>query len=466
MLFISAVSGIGSAAQDDWIQVQSPHFIVITNARRGEAWDVTDEFERIHAVYQRAITRKPDRPPPPTVIFAVTDNQSFRELLPDAHEELAGRFLESKDGPRIVLRLNVPAEVGHATLYHEYHHAMLRASYGRGTPSWLREGLAEFWSQATITLKDVEIGTAHDAHLQYLRRQTTFELAPLFAPNGSTHDMDPRDRRAFYASAWVLTHWILMADRGDGEEKLNRYIESIMEGGDPNETFESTFGPVTKVESEVRRYFRQSTFSSKRFPAPAEINEAFSIRELSAEESVALRSRFLTSRGRTASTRGLRERTGTLGVGAEAEGVEAFESYELELARERFEEAVSAGAATHLSHYYLALLSQQEGDRANVASRLEHTLDLDPEFAPAIIALAEHYAREPERSERALELARRALALTPDDRFELVRLGRTFVALELLDAAQDVLARLKAMPSAPGSAAMIRALEDEIARQR
>ena len=95
------------ATADEWIEIVSPHFTVVSNARRGRAWTVADEFERIRSVYETALTLPPSESETPVLIFAVTDEASFRELAPWLGELLpAGMFAKNDEGARIVLRLD------------------------------------------------------------------------------------------------------------------------------------------------------------------------------------------------------------------------------------------------------------------------------------------------------------------------------------------------------------------------
>lgn len=470
MVRISVLVGLymslcGSLAAEDWIEVRSPHFTVLSDARRGKAWTVADEFERIRTVFATALSDVDTAPARPLLIFAVRDEQGFRELMPGLGELLpAGVFVETSGEQRIVLRLDATGDSPFNTLYHEYHHVLLRARGERPLPSWVVEGLAEFWSQAVIRTHEVELGNPDNSHLRFLQNEPMMPLDELLRIYGYRHDTERRALRTLYAQSWALTHWILLGDgTGTGQAKLDRYLELLAGGSDSVEAFVDLFGPLEEVESNLKRYARQSMFPAMRIPAPEQSDEPFEIRPLSASESAGHKADFLIAMGQNEAARRVLER-GAAPEGSERLGVLAFESSEYDEATRWFDDAVRNGTATFLSYYYRALLANERGDHAMAVAELERSIELESRFTPALLELASHYARDPERRERASELLERAVELTPADRLALAELGRKLLEFGRPEEARKVLERMLALPPVPGSKAIARALEEAIER--
>ena len=95
-------------AADEWLQVTSPHFVVLSNASRSRAWTTANEFEEIRAVFRSALSNTETEPARPIVIFAVRNEEALRELLPGLGEPFpTGVFWAAPDKYRIALRLDV-----------------------------------------------------------------------------------------------------------------------------------------------------------------------------------------------------------------------------------------------------------------------------------------------------------------------------------------------------------------------
>jgi tetratricopeptide (TPR) repeat protein len=341
---------------------------------------------------------------------------------------------------------------------------LLRARGERPLPSWVVEGLAEFWSQAVIRTHEVELGNPDNSHLRFLQNEPMMPLDELLRIYGYRHDTERRALRTLYAQSWALTHWILLGDgTGTGQAKLDRYLELLAGGSDSVEAFVDLFGPLEEVESNLKRYARQSMFPAMRIPAPEQSDEPFEIRPLSASESAGHKADFLIAMGQNEAARRVLER-GAAPEGSERLGVLAFESSEYDEATRWFDDAVRNGTATFLSYYYRALLANERGDHAMAVAELERSIELESRFTPALLELASHYARDPERRERASELLERAVELTPADRLALAELGRKLLEFGRPEEARKVLERMLALPPVPGSKAIARALEAAIER--
>src|SRR5690242_1125687 len=80
--FLLAVAAAG-APTGKWVEVRSPNFVVVSNASEGQARKTAVQFEQIRALYRDSLSYVKNSPSPVITIFAVKDENSLRELLPD-----------------------------------------------------------------------------------------------------------------------------------------------------------------------------------------------------------------------------------------------------------------------------------------------------------------------------------------------------------------------------------------------
>lgn len=87
----------------------------------------------------------------------------------------------------------------------------------------------------------------------------------------------------------------------------------------------------------------------------------------------------------------------------------------LDDAQRYFEHVIEKDPKVVSGHMMLGILDELQQRYASAADHYKHALDLDPNFGPAANNLAWHYAERESKLDIALELARRAKQLLPDD---------------------------------------------------
>jgi hypothetical protein len=173
ILFSTALSSARDEAEN-WIEVRSQHFSVVTNANEKQGRHVADQFERMRSVFHVQFPKLQIDPPAPIIVLAVEDEKDFRALEPEAYLakgqlKLAGYFLRAPDKNYILLRLDAEGDHPYATVYHEYTHLLL-AKAAEWLPLWLNEGLAEFYQNTEIREKEVLVGESSAENLGLLRQ--------------------------------------------------------------------------------------------------------------------------------------------------------------------------------------------------------------------------------------------------------------------------------------------------------
>src|SRR5215467_112945 len=184
LLFTCALAPARDKAEN-WLQVTSPHFVVVTNSNEKQGRRIADQFERMRSVFHTEFPKLQMDPGTPIVVLAIKDEKDFRALEPAAYLakgslRLGGLFLRTPDKNYVLMRLDAEGEHPYAVVYHEYTHLILSKA-AEWLPLWLNEGLAEFYQNTDIHEKEVELGQISPENIQLLREHRLLPLATLFA---------------------------------------------------------------------------------------------------------------------------------------------------------------------------------------------------------------------------------------------------------------------------------------------
>ncbi len=415
-----------------WIEVRSPHFIVVSNADEDDARQVAREFEVIRSVFQAALPESSD-PRRRLTIIAAAGEEGLAKLMPQFWSQgdarPVGAFLRGSVEHHIVLRVDASQREGSRPVYHEYFHLLTSVNTGR-LPPWLTEGFAEVYANTTVRGTTAEIGDARREHLALLSRNRLIPLDVLLAEDTNPHGGSIVDTALFYAQSWALTHYLLLGDdTGQGRRALDAYIERMHAGEDARAAFAATVGPLDDVSRALSRYVRRDGFFAMRIDTPPDVSERaedeaerFPVRLLTSTEAVVLQARVLSHGGHRHLAKPLLDVAFDVKPDSpavlEAIGLDAWYAGDDYDAGQAFIEANRLGSTSYISHYLGALLprpaSATEASRQRERS-LRRAIELNERFAPAYAALARTLATQPEQGDEALALARTATELEPSD---------------------------------------------------
>jgi tetratricopeptide (TPR) repeat protein len=293
-VFASIRSGL---AGDTWIELKSPHFVVISDGGPARAREVAGTLERIRAFFENALPEVA-LSPDPVRIFAVEDEKGLESLVPEygrlGLSAPSGLFRPGFGGNDIALRLDLRGERKHAVLYHEYVHLLTRRTLG-SLPLWLNEGLAQFWGNTVMSGHEAELGAPSFATRTRLRRQRSIPLPVFFAVDyDSPYYTEDGKKGLFYAQSWALTHYLLLGDGGAHRSRMTAYLDDVARGEGPVEAAEHAFGDFADLGRSIDGYRVARRFVTVRLPAPPEMDDGgFAVRSLSRAEEAAARADFL-----------------------------------------------------------------------------------------------------------------------------------------------------------------------------
>ena len=412
---------------ENWLEVRSQHFAVVTNANEKAGRRIADQFERMRSVFHQALPHVVLDNGSPIIVLAIKDEKDFRALEPQTYLakgqlKLGGLFLRAPDKNYVLMRVEAEGEHPYAVVYHEYTHLLLSKS-AEWLPLWLNEGLAEFYENTDIHEKEVALGQPSFQNLQLLRENRMLPLATLFAVDtNSPYYHEENKGSIFYAQSWALTHYLFIKDNKEKTSHIADYMELLAKNVDAVTAATRSFGDLKQLQSTLEGYIRQENYTFFHGPMSTdEDNSTFKVRGLTLAQADAVRADFLAYNERVADARPLLDHVlqeDPQNVSAhETMGFLEFRAGHLDEARKWYEQAVKLDSQSYMAHYYFAAISMNAGaspgDDAQVEASLRAAIKLNPSFAPPFERLAAFEGMRRRNLDEAHMMALRAVQLDP-----------------------------------------------------
>jgi tetratricopeptide (TPR) repeat protein len=430
-LLLTVFTALLAPARDqpeNWLEVRSPHFIVLSDSSEKQARQVADQFERMRAVFQDRFPRASIDTGAPIVVLAIKDEKGFRALEPEAYLGkgklgLAGLFLRAPDKNYVLMRLDAPGEHPYAVVYHEYTH-LLNQKAANWLPLWLNEGFAEFYQTTEIRDKEVLVGEPSEEDRALLLQNKLLPLPTLFAVDANSPYYHEENKGSiFYAESWALTHYLTIEDDHQNTHRLNDYMKLVSEKIDPVTAGARAFGDLKLLQSELEKYIQIGKYYYSKRATSIQIDDtAFKVQALTLAQANAARADFLVYNQRIKDAKPLLEsvlRDDPSNASAhETMGYLEFRQGNLAEARKWYEQAVKLNSQSFLAYYYFAAITMNGGqldsdNKSQVENSLRTAIKLNPSFAPAYDQLAVFYGMRRENLDEAHTLVLNAVQLDP-----------------------------------------------------
>ena len=425
--FFAAVLATARDKPENWIEVGSPHFTVVTNSNEKQGRHIADQFERMRSVFHVAFPKLQIDAGTPLVVLAIKDEKGFRALEPEAYlakgsVKLGGLFLRAPDKNYVLMRLDAEGEHPYEIIYHEYTHLLLSRAT-EWMPLWLDEGLAEFYQNTEIREKEVSLGVPSGQNILLLRQSQLLPLATLFAVDEkSPYYHEENKGNIFYAESWALVHYIQVKDRQDNTSRLSQYAELLTQKVDPVTAATRAFGDLKRLQVALEGYVRQGSFNYFKMTTTTEVDDsAFKVQAITQAQGDAVRADFLAYSDRSQDARALLDRVlqedPKNAAAQETLGFLEYRQGHVEEARRRYAQAVQLDSQSYLAHYNFAALSMtgalSSTEEAHVESSLRSALQLNPSFAPAYDRLAAFLGMRHRNLDEARMMGLKAISLDP-----------------------------------------------------
>src|SRR5215831_18942522 len=292
------------AGSNGWVEVHSPHFVVVSNAGEKQARKTALQFEQIRAVFRQALPALQNQQTPVITILAVTDEKSLSQLLPEywtkGHMHPAGIFEHAMDQFYIAVELDAHGTNPYETIYHEYFHS-LSTPYLPNMPTWLAEGMADFFGNTEIAGKTTIVGEPSQALLYQLQSSSMIPLDTLFKVDQSSPYYNEASKTTmFYAESWALMHYLMIGDKQGHRALLEAYLSALNDGKTGDQAAAKAFGDLKKLQRDLEDYVSHNTFYQIQYPTPENVSQSdLTATNISEAEAEAYRGGFLAVRGRT-----------------------------------------------------------------------------------------------------------------------------------------------------------------------
>ena len=256
VLLLTSSTVLAKEGGDNWIEVRSPHFLVLSDSSEKQARHVAGQFERMRGIFHTVFPKAHVDPADPIIVIALKDKKAFQSLEPEAYLakgqlELAGLFLRAPDKNYVLLRLDAQGEHPYATVYHEYTH-LLMGKAGEWIPLWFNEGLAEFYQNTDIHENDVALGEPSPENLELLRENRLLPLQVLFAVDANSPYYHQENKTSiFYAESWALIHYLQVNDIQQKTQRLTDYLQLVAQYVDPVTAATRAFGDLKQLQAEL-----------------------------------------------------------------------------------------------------------------------------------------------------------------------------------------------------------------------
>jgi tetratricopeptide (TPR) repeat protein len=263
----------------EWKRATSANFQVEGNASDDGLRGVLEQLESFRTAFLEMFPATDLAAPVPTTVVVFKDMGAFEKYQPrDAkgkrRENVGGYFLQAAERNFVV----VPADTGgedfaRATVLHEFTHYIFHQAYP-DVPTWLDEGLAEYYSTLKIEKGRTVIGIPPAYRLTTLRGRPLLPLERMLSTQETIKIFrNPNEVAQFYAQAWALVHYVTHGEKRKGQRALGTYLKALRGGASIEQAFRSAFNcSFDELLIELREYLRQFSLPTLIRNTPA--NEA------------------------------------------------------------------------------------------------------------------------------------------------------------------------------------------------
>jgi hypothetical protein len=431
-VLVATILGSSSLqAAEQWIEVKSANFTVISNAgdrsTRKLVWQLEQVRSAMAALWSWA---RPDLNKPLSVIL-IKDEISMRALAPQYWERggsvrPASLWVTGADQHYLVVRADVQADDKetinpYVSAYFSYIGLILDQSFDRDLPFWLRRGLTGVLSNTIVREDRILVGPFIPWHLRHLRERGRQPLAKLLEVSRRSPSLKQSEfLEGFDAQTWALVHFLMFGEEGRRAPQLNAFVKLVTGGKDPGPAFAETLGPLEPLEAALLNYIQRNVFSYTQVNIDVSVErERFPVRPLPPAESASARALFHAAMRRPVECRAAiaeaRKADANAAASYTAEGLLFDQEAKPSDAKAAYAKAVELSTPSAYTHYRLAALMWEPRPSPetlkNIDTLLSKAVARNVRYAAAYAWLGD--VRASLGSDDGITLIRRAISLEP-----------------------------------------------------
>ncbi|KRA57322.1 hypothetical protein ASD89_06495 [Caulobacter sp. Root656] len=429
-LMAVALLAAGSPARAEWLRAESDHFVVYGRSEKSVR-EYATMLEDFDSLLRRLHGRPKDEVTPRKLpVYLVSDLRQLRRVIPKAKEGMAGVYLSSVPEVFVVAIRDGTGEFdenkGDDTVLHEYVHHFMLQYYPSAYPAWLVEGYAEYYMTADLAKARMVVGGVNRGRAYSLTQPGGWiPMEDVLSKRPGA--LKEREVYAYYAQAWLLTHYILSDPAR--HKLLGRYLNSVRDGDDPVKAWKAIYGDDPEGLRRKLQTYMNRPIPAGALPRTGALDPAMTVTHLppSADDLILEGQRL------------------KLGVPKDdqAETLAEIRAAAAKRPKDRFSQLVLAKAETAF------------GDRKAGEAILDDLLAADPKDEDALVALGESRlaAAPDEPAQRAAAFAQagklfaRAFKVDPDNPETLHGYAEAHSLEPMTEAMADI--RVRAVVLAP-----------------
>lgn len=451
-------------ADQQWVEVTSPHFSVMTDGGEKRAREVSTRFEQMRMAFG-VIFNKLSVNTAPLEIVAFRNSKELKHYAPlyqGKPIDVAGFFLgdgghgrTTNNADRQYIALDLSDEDNWGTVFHEYAHLLINSNVA-ATPLWFDEGFAEYCSSLKVNKKEIDLGLARNDSIYTLNQSGWLKLVDLFSINHESKIYNRDDRRSLlYAQSWITVHYFMSKRM---MSQVSAYVHYVQDEHQPvPDAIRHAFGmEPEQLQKAIEGYFRSGsvTYFKAQVP-PGSDNLSFNSRPLNDLElqtvlaDLDFHARDYRQRGIDAFQQIVARQPDNITANRDL-GYGALEKNDWDKAENYFQRAAANDSKDPEVHYLVALglyrKSRSTGhppeDLALMKKELNTAVALDPNLGDAYGLLGLTLAFSGEK-ENAIASMKKAIQLNPRNEWNYYNLANVYMRSQDFDNALPLLHQLQ-----------------------
>lgn len=470
MLLISIALAMGlhpvAARTDSWTRITTGNFTIIGDAGEKDLIRVAWRLEQFRAAVLRLLPERRDYSGPITVIVFRGDEsyRHYKPLYQGRPVTVTGYFQASDDKSYITLAARNRAGDLNAVIFHEYVH-VLTSNFRRRLPSWINEGLAEYFSTFQLNRREdrVTIGSPIPSHIQLMTSRELLPIEELLEIDEASPAYNELDRkRIFYAQSWALVHFLLLGESGKRGAQFFDFIEKWTPARPAVDQFREAFKTdPAEIEAALRLYVNRGNYDSEQVQLGERLafDQSMKTEQLGPAEVESYLGDLLWRIKRIDDAEKHFARAFAIdpesAFAHKTLGILYFRAQRYGEARRRLERAVARDPGDYLSQYFYGASLQWEqvdesrfvsGFPAELAPKMqnafERAIELRPDFPDSYKQLAFMYLTLNRNLDEAVRLLEKSLDLAPDREDFAYTMAQVYVRQKKYAEARQMIERI------------------------
>jgi len=274
-------------AQDQWVEVRSPHFSVLTNSGESRGHEIALQLEQMRFLFAQTFFKDQVDQATPLQVIGVKGEKQISEYAPlfqGKPVSVAGFYLRTQDKNYIVL--DSEARQRSEALFHEYAHLLLDSNLP-DAPAWFSEGFAEFCSTIQLGGREIVVGRAPEQAARIARTERLLPLAVLLNVdhNSPMYNDDRSSRSLFYAQSWLAVHYFWTTHK---MEAVHQYFQLTRRHVPVADAVKQALGMTMEKLGEALDEYSRAVMMSSRISLPEHLaRPSFSAIPMTAADAAA-----------------------------------------------------------------------------------------------------------------------------------------------------------------------------------